>query len=79
MRRRWLKQPGRSLHELQRQKLSRDALLLKLGAAKAEAGRAYRLVEVHVPKAQEPVSAETFAFSLRKEKLRVAMRSRGHP
>ena len=62
---------------MQRQKLTRDELLLKLGAAKAEAGKAYRLVEVQVPKAEEPVSAETFTFSLRKQKLRVAMRSEG--
>ena len=78
MRRRRLKQLWRRLHELQRQKLTRDELLLKLGAAKAEAGRAYRLVEVHVPKAEEPFSAETFTFSLCREKLRVAMRSEGH-
>jgi len=78
IRRRRLKQLWRRLHELRRQKLTRDELLLKLGAAKAEAGKAYRLVEVHVPKAEEPVSAETFTFSLRKEKLRAAMRSEGH-
>jgi len=77
MRRRRLKQLWKRLHELQRQKLTRDELLLKLGAAKAEAGKAYRLVEVQVPKAQEPVSAETFTFSLRKEKLRAAMRTEG--
>ena len=78
IRRRRLKQLWKRLHELQRQKLTRDELLLKLGAAKAEAGKAYRLVEVQVPKAEEPVSAETFAFSLRKEKLRAAMHSEGH-
>ncbi len=77
MRRRRLKQLWKRLHELQRQKLTRDELLLKLGAAKAEAGKAYRLVEVQVPKAEETVSAETFTFSLRKEKLRAAMRSEG--
>lgn len=77
MRRRRLKQLWKRLHELQRQKLTRDELLLKLGAAKAEAGRAYRLVEVHLPKTEQPVSAETFTFSLRKEKLRAAMRTEG--
>ena len=77
MRRRRLKQLWNRLHELQRQKLTRDELLLKLGAAKADAGRTYRLVEVHVPKAQEPVDAETFTFSLRKERLRAAMRTEG--
>ena len=78
MRRRRLKRLWKRLQELQRQKLTRDELLLKLGAAKAEAGKAYRLVEVQVPKAQEPVNAETFTFSLRKEKLRAATRAEGH-
>ena len=77
MRRRRLKKLWHRLHELQRQKLTRDELLLKLGAAKAEAGKAYRLVEVHVPSAKEPVNAETFTFSVRKEKLRAAMRTEG--
>jgi hypothetical protein len=66
------------LQELQGQKLSRDELLLKLGAAKAEAGNAYRLVEVRVPTAEEPVNAETFKFSLRKDKLRALIRREGH-
>jgi len=39
MRRRRLKQLWKRLHQLQRQKLTRDELLLKLGAAKAEAGK----------------------------------------
>jgi transposase len=78
MRRRRLKQLWRRLRELQQQKLTRDELLLKLGAAKAEAGNAYRIVGVHVPNASESVSPETFTFSLRKEKLRAAMRSEGH-
>lgn len=43
MRRRRLKRLWERLHELQRQKLTRDELLLKLGAAKADAGNAYRL------------------------------------
>jgi len=78
MRRRRLKRLWKRLHELQLQKLTRDDLLLKLGAAKSEAGNAYRLVDVHVPKARETVSAETFTFSLRKEKLRAVIRNEGH-
>ena len=49
--RRRLKQLWKRLHGLQRQKLSRDDLLLKLGVAKAEAGNAWRLVRVCVPPA----------------------------
>ena len=77
MRRRRLKQLWNCLHELQRQKLTRDELLLKLGAAKADPGKAYRLVEVQVPKTEEPVNAQTFTFCLRKERLRAAMRAEG--
>ena len=78
MRRRRLKQLWKRLHELQRQRQTRDDLLLKLGAAKAEAGNAYRLVDVHVPGADEMKAGETFTFSLRKEKLRAAMRAEGN-
>ena len=46
MRRRRLKKLWRRLHELQQQTLTRDALLLKLGAAKKEAGRAYLRIPV---------------------------------
>ncbi len=46
MRRRRLKKLWRRLAELRRQKLGRDQLLLKLGAAKKEAGRVYGLVEI---------------------------------
>ena len=77
MRRRRLKSLWKRLQELQGQQLERDQLLLKLGAAKAEAGRAYGLVEVQVPKPEQPVNAETFTFRWRKDKLRQAMRREG--
>jgi hypothetical protein len=77
MRQRRLQQLWKRLHELQRQKLSRDDLLLKLGAAKAEAGNAWRLVEVCVPPAGETAATEPFTFSLRQDKLRAAIRSEG--
>ena len=77
MRRRRLKQLWKRLHELQQQTLSRDELLLKLGATKAAAGNVYRLVDILIPTADQPVNAETFAFSLRKEKLRAAIRHEG--
>jgi transposase len=78
IRRRRLKRLWQRLGELQGQNLRRDDLLLKLGAAKAEAGRVYRLVEVRVPKTEQPVNAETFSFRLRKDKLRQAFHSEGH-
>jgi hypothetical protein len=78
MRRRRLNDLWRRLGELQGQELERDELLLKLGAAKAAAGRVYHLVEVEVPKPGQPVNAETFTFRLRKDKLRQAFRREGH-
>ena len=52
IRQRRLKRLWKRLRELQQQKLSRDELLLKLGAAKADAGISSRLVEIHVPSPQ---------------------------
>ena len=60
MRRRRLKKLWQRLHELRGQSLKRDELLLKLGAAKKEAGRAWHLVEIHLPEAGEAVTPETF-------------------
>jgi len=77
MRRRRLKKLWRRLHELQGQKLTRDELLLKLGAAKKEAGRAYSLVAIELPDLDQEVSAQTFTFTLRKDKLRSVRRREG--
>ena len=59
------------------QDLSRDDLLKKLGVAQAAAGRVASLVEVNVPPEGQPVSPQTFTFSLRKKKLRVQRRREG--
>ena len=77
MRRRRLKRLWRRLHELRGQSLKRDELLLKLGAAKKEAGRAWNLVEVRLPKAGEDVTPDTFTFALRRDRLRRARRREG--
>jgi DDE family transposase len=78
IRQRRLKQLWRRLGELQRQKLTRDELLLKLGAAKTQASAAYRLVEIRLPGKSESVTPETFTYALRKDKLRAARRREGH-
>ena len=70
MRRRRLKKLWRRLHELQGQTLTRDQLLLKLGAAKKEAGRAWSLVAIRLPDPHRQVTPKTFTFALRKDKLR---------
>jgi transposase len=49
MRIRRLKRLIKRLKELRTQKLDRDQLLLKLGAAKKEAGRLYALIELELP------------------------------
>jgi transposase len=77
IRRRRLKKLWRRLKELQGQTITRDSLLLKLGAAKKEAGRAYSLVEIKLPKPQQAVNHETFTFQLRKDKLRTIRRREG--
>ena len=81
MRRRSLKKLIKRLKELQQQKLTRDALLMKLGAAKKEAGRAYALVDITVPpKLPRAKRAQTqsFEFVLNRRKLRVVRRREGH-
>ncbi len=77
MRQRRLKRLWKRLQELQRQDLSRDDLLLKLGAAKKDAGRASGLVRIQVPAPDEPVTATTFTFAPDRKKLRQVRRREG--
>lgn len=79
MRRRRLKRLWARLKELrdERKHLSRDNLLMALGAAKKQAGRAYGLVRITVPKPNDPVSAKTFTFELDRPKLRLACQREG--
>jgi hypothetical protein len=77
MRRRRLKRLWARLQELQRQAPGRDQLLLKLGAARKEAGRAYSLVKIRIPRKDEVVTPETFTFTLNRPKLRQVRRREG--
>src|SRR5271166_4709296 len=77
MRRKKIKKLWARLKELLRQAPSRDQLLLKIGAAQKEAGRAASLVTVKLPKAGQPVTPETFAFMLNRERLRACRRHEG--
>jgi hypothetical protein len=72
MRRRRLRKLIKRLSERQRQQLNRDDLLLKLGAAKKEAGNAYGLLKIRKPKTDQPVTPETLHFTLDRKKLRSA-------
>jgi transposase len=85
MRRRQLKGLWKRLKELQAMELKRDALLMKLGAARQQAPSAWRLVKVQLPaakqkkqKGQEEQSPQNkLEFSLRKAKLRQVRRREG--
>jgi hypothetical protein len=78
MRRRRLKKLVKRLHELRQQKLTRDQLLLKLGAAKKEAGPAiWRIIDIQLPEKDQPVTSETFSFRLNWQRLRDARRREG--
>ena len=72
MRRRQLKWLWQRLHELQKMELSRDVLLMKLGAARQQATRAWRLVKIKLPKDDKKLE-----FTLRKKKLRQVRRREG--
>ncbi len=77
MRQRRLKKLWKRLHELPQQKLTRDNLLLKLGAAKTEAGNAWRLVDIVVPEAGGPATPSSFRFSINKPALRHVRQTEG--
>ncbi len=72
MRRRQLKRLWERLHGLARMQLTRDELLLKLGAAQQQSPSAWRLVQINIPQGEKP-----FQFSLRKDKLRKIRRREG--
>jgi hypothetical protein len=78
MRRRQLKQLWKRLPELRHMKqLTRDALLMKLGAARQQWATAWRLVALRVPKRDEEINEQTFTWRLRKKKLRQVRRREG--
>jgi transposase len=72
MRRRQMKRLWKRLHELVGMELTRDELLLKLGAARQQSPSAWRLVNIHIPEANDLLQ-----FSLRRDKLRKVRRREG--
>jgi hypothetical protein len=80
MRRRRLKRLWARLQALQRQRPTYETLLLKLGAAKKEAGRAWALVRLELPAPPpkgERARRVDFAFRLDTAKLRRVRRREG--
>jgi len=77
MRRRALRKLLTRLGQLRNMKLKRDQLLVKIGEAKAEAGRTFGLVDIQLPAPRQAVSPESFRFAINRKKLRMAYRREG--
>ncbi len=72
MRRKRLARLLRKLRVMRKSLPKRDQLLLRIGAAKKEAGRAFGFVKIQIPKAGQAVTRETFSFQVDKAKLKAA-------
>jgi transposase len=78
MRRKRLARLFRKLRAMRRSLPSRDQLLMRLGAAKSAAGRAFQFVHLQVPGEDQEVTRETFQFRMDKKKLQAAEWRDGH-
>jgi transposase len=78
MRRKRLARLFRKLRAMRRSLPSRDQLLMRLGAAKSAAGRAFQFVHLQVPGEDQEVTRETFQFRVDKKKLQAAEWRDGH-
>ena len=65
----------RKLRAMRKSLPKRDQLLLRIGAAKKEAGRAFGFVKIRLPQKDEAVTRHTFSFQVDKAKLKAAQRS----
>jgi hypothetical protein len=75
------KKLARLLRKLRRMRKSlpkRDQLLLRIGAAKKEAGRTFGFVKLRLPGKDEEVTRETFTFQTDRKKLKEAQLRDGH-
>jgi transposase len=78
MRRKRLARLLRKLRAMRKSLPRRDQLLLRIGAAKKDAGRVFGLVELRVPKEGQEVTRETFRFQVNQEKLKQVELRDGH-
>ena len=78
MRRRKLARLLRKLRAMQRSSPRRDQLLLRIGAARKEAGSAFRFLHLQLPPETEAVTRNSFQFHLDQPKLRAAELQDGH-
>lgn len=78
MRKRRLRKLLAELKKLRdRKRLTRDTLLMKLGALKRDAGRAFGLLEIGLPQSKEAINSETFVWKLNWKKYREVYRREG--
>jgi transposase len=78
MRRKKLARLLRKLRAMRRSCPPRDQLLMRVGAAKTDAGRAFGFVKINLPQADREVTKETFTFQLDKARLKEAELRDGH-
>src|SRR5437868_6030773 len=78
MRRKRLARLLRKLRAMRRNLSTRDQLLMRIGAAKKEAGRAFGFVKIQLPAKNEQVRRNTFTFHTDKAKLKAAEQRDGH-
>ena len=78
IRRKKLARLMRKLRAMRRSCPKRDQLLMRVGAAKTEAGRAFGFVKINLPKAGQEVTRETFTFQVDQVKLKEAQLRDGH-
>ena len=78
MRRKKLARLLRKLRAMRRSCPKRDQLLMRVGAAKTDVGRAFGFVKINLPLTGQAVTRETFTFQLDKAKLKEAELRDGH-
>jgi hypothetical protein len=78
MRRKRLARLLRKLRTLRKSLPQRDQLLLRIGAAKKQAGRAFGFRKIPLPQMGQAVTRETFSFQVDKPKLKAAEQRDGH-
>jgi transposase len=78
MRRKRLARLLKKLRAMRRSLPSLVQLLMRLGAAKSAAGRAFQFVQLQVPAEGQAVTRETFQFRVDKKKLQAAEWRDGH-
>src|SRR6202022_2144412 len=78
MRRKRLARLLRKLRVMRKSLPKRDQLLLRIGAAKKEAGRAFGFVKIQIPQKDEAVTRKSFSFQVDKAKLKATEQRDGH-